>query len=65
LTKSLHVALVDLKLQQAWIVHPGSQRYPVHPKVEVVPLVELPDRLAFMGRPAKVRKERRGKALGR
>ena len=56
MTKSLHVALADLKLQQAWIVHPGSQRYAVHPKVEVVPLVELPDRLAFMERPAKVRK---------
>lgn len=46
MTKSLHIALEDLKLDRAWIVYPGSARYAVHEKVEVLPLVEVQDRLA-------------------
>jgi uncharacterized protein len=38
MTKSLHIALEDLKLDRARIVYPGTRRYRVHPKVEVVPL---------------------------
>jgi hypothetical protein len=38
MTKSLHVALEDLHLERAWIIHPGTKRYLVHPKVEVLPL---------------------------
>jgi uncharacterized protein DUF4143 len=30
MTKSLHVALTDLELERAWIVHPGSASYPLH-----------------------------------
>ncbi|MBE7495031.1 MAG: ATP-binding protein [Verrucomicrobiaceae bacterium] len=41
MTKSLHVALTDLKLERAWIVHPGEKRYPVHEQVEALPLKEL------------------------
>ena len=48
MTKSLHVALNDLKLERAWIVYPGRERYPVHKKVEVLPVVEVPKHLAFM-----------------
>ncbi|MGH8702112.1 MAG: ATP-binding protein [Burkholderiales bacterium] len=55
MTRSLHVALTDLKLDRAWIVYPGTENYAVHDKVEVAPLVEMPDRLAFMDRPAKTR----------
>lgn len=36
MTRSLHAALEDLKLERAWIVHPGEQRFPVHAKVEAV-----------------------------
>jgi hypothetical protein len=43
MTKSLHIALDDLKLERAWIVHPGSKRYPVHDKVEALPLAMLED----------------------
>jgi hypothetical protein len=38
MTKSLHVAVEDLKLERAWIVHPGEKRYAVHEKVEALPL---------------------------
>ena len=40
MTKSLHVAMSDLGLEQAWIVYPGKRRYRVHDKVEVLPLTE-------------------------
>jgi predicted AAA+ superfamily ATPase len=49
MTRSLHVGLTDLALDRAWIVYPGGERYPVHAKVEVVPLAEVPDHLAFLG----------------
>lgn len=38
MTKSLHIALADLGLHDAQIVYPGTRRYRVHEKVEVVPL---------------------------
>jgi predicted AAA+ superfamily ATPase len=41
MTKSLHVALEDLKLDRAWIVYPGTTRYLVHERVEVIPLAAL------------------------
>ena len=42
MTRSLHVALQDLALDRAFIVYPGRERYRLHEKVEVVPLVEVP-----------------------
>lgn len=47
MTKSLHMALADLKLDRAWIVYPGRERYAIHKKVEVVPLREIQDCLRF------------------
>lgn len=41
MTKSLHIALGDLKLERAWIVHPGTRRFPVHEKVDALPLAEV------------------------
>ena len=41
MTKSLHIALGDLGLEQAWIIYPGTRRYRVHEKVEVLPLAEV------------------------
>ncbi|HOX01555.1 MAG TPA: AAA family ATPase [Candidatus Paceibacterota bacterium] len=38
MTKSLHIALTDLKLERAWIVYPSNEEYPVHEKVRVCPL---------------------------
>jgi len=48
MTKSLHIALADLKLDRAWIVYPGGERYAVHGQVEVLPLADIEERLGFM-----------------
>lgn len=50
ITKSLHVALSDLSLERAWIVYPGRTRYPVHERVEAVPLTEIAALTAVIGR---------------
>jgi len=46
MTKSLHIALEDLKLERAWIVYPGQESYPVHEKVSVCSLSALARQLA-------------------
>jgi hypothetical protein len=66
MTKSLHIALSDLDLERAWIVYPGTERYPVHEKVEALPLAEMPGRLATMpGLRADRRRGRQRPALVR
>ena len=40
MTKSLHIALRDLGLKRIFVVYPGKERYAVHKKVEVIPLME-------------------------
>jgi predicted AAA+ superfamily ATPase len=41
LTPSMRIALADLKLDQLLVVYPGTVRYPLARKVEVVPLPQL------------------------
>lgn len=41
LTKSIRTALDDLRLERVAVVYPGSRRYPLSDRVEVVPLAEL------------------------
>jgi uncharacterized protein len=48
MTRSLHIALADLKLERAWVVYPGKESYPVHQKVQVCPLPELLEELAAL-----------------
>lgn len=48
MTKSLHIALTDLKLDRAWIVYPGRESYVVHEQVEVVSVGDIEDRLGFL-----------------
>lgn len=50
MTKSLHIALEDLKLERAWIAYPGQERYRVHPKVEVLPLPALLEEVGCLAR---------------
>jgi len=40
-TKSMHVALDDLKLEHLWVVYPGTLRYPMMDKVTALPLREI------------------------
>ena len=41
MTKSLHVASTDLKLERSFVVYPGEARYPVAGNVEAISLPEL------------------------
>jgi predicted AAA+ superfamily ATPase len=50
MTRSLHTALVDLSLERAWIVYPGTQRYPLHKSVEALPLTEVDALRKVLGR---------------
>ncbi len=40
-TKSMHVALEDLKLDHLWVVYPGTLRYPLSDRITVLPLREV------------------------
>jgi hypothetical protein len=44
------VALADLRLEHAWIVYPGTKRYPVHSQVTVLPLADVAGRAAVVER---------------
>jgi hypothetical protein len=48
MSRSLHIALHDLALERAWIIYPGQERYPVHERVEVLPLANTPKELSFL-----------------
>ncbi len=45
LTKSMHIALRDLKLDPLFVVYPGAQSFPLGPKAELVAIRDLPARL--------------------
>jgi uncharacterized protein len=42
MTRSMHVALADLKLDRLLVVYPGTASWQLHEKVQVVPLGDLP-----------------------
>jgi predicted AAA+ superfamily ATPase len=41
MTKSMRVAMEDLRLDKLWIVYPGRKSYPLHTNVEVLSVLEL------------------------
>jgi hypothetical protein len=41
LTKSMHVALADLKLERLWVVYPGSESFRLAERVELISLAGL------------------------
>jgi hypothetical protein len=45
-TPSMHVALNDLALDRLHVVYPGRVSYPLHERMEVVAIEDLPTRLA-------------------
>ena len=49
LTKSMHIALADLRLERLLVVYPGSASYPIHPKAVVL---SLPEALREVNKPA-------------
>ena len=40
-SKSMHIALDDLKLDHLWVVYPGTLRYPLTEKMTALPLQEI------------------------
>ena len=40
-TRSMRIAMDNLKLDHLFVVHPGSERYDLAPQIEVIPLGEL------------------------
>jgi hypothetical protein len=38
MTHSMRTALEDLKLARIAVIYPGNRRYPLHKRVEVVPI---------------------------
>ena len=42
MTKSLHIAAADLKLDRTYVVYPGDKRYRLHANVEALPLTMVP-----------------------
>ena len=40
-TKSMHIALEDLKLEHLWVVYPGTLRYSITEKITALPLREI------------------------
>ncbi|MSU61498.1 MAG: ATP-binding protein [Pedosphaera sp.] len=47
MTKSMHTALADLKLERLWVVYPGRESFPLEKRVNLVSLGEL--RKALVG----------------
>ena len=41
MTKGMHVALNDLRLDQLYVVYPGALRYELGPRVECIPLHQI------------------------
>jgi uncharacterized protein len=41
LTRSIQIALADLKLDHLFVVYPGPHRYPIAERVEAIPLAQL------------------------
>ncbi len=41
ITKSMRIAMQDLKLERLWVVYPGKIGYPMDDQIECVPLAEL------------------------
>jgi hypothetical protein len=42
ITKSMLIALQDLRPGKMWVIYPGTRRYHLHPHIEAVPLVDIP-----------------------
>ena len=47
-TKSMKIAIEDLKLARLFVVCPGRQSYPLDENIDVVSIAELPKHLASL-----------------
>ena len=58
MTKSMHIALEDLKLERIFTVYPGKEAYPMHERVEALPLAQLHERMEKIGGGVAVKPKR-------
>jgi hypothetical protein len=49
MTKSMHTALRDLKLERLFVIHPGKDSYVMNDQTEAVAFTNLRTRLAEAG----------------
>jgi len=47
-TKSMRIALADLRLERLFVIYPGRDSYPLDQRTEVVSILDLPSRLAAL-----------------
>jgi predicted AAA+ superfamily ATPase len=40
-TRSMHIALNELKLEHLFVIYPGSKAYPLKDKITVIPLSQI------------------------
>ncbi len=40
-TRSMHIAVDNLKIERLYVVHPGKERYPLTDNIEVISLEDL------------------------
>ena len=52
-TKSMRIAVSDLNLEQLFIVYPGQESYSLDPKIQVLPLPSIRERLRTLNRGAR------------
>ena len=45
LTRSMHIAIHDLKVERLLVVYPGRQGYSLTEKIEALPIGQLPERV--------------------
>ena len=45
MTKSMHIALNDMKVEQLFVIYPGPHRYPAADKIMVWPIHQVQDLL--------------------
>jgi hypothetical protein len=50
-TKSMAIAMKDLKLDRLLVIYPGAQSYPLRRRVDVVAIHDLKARLGAAARP--------------
>ena len=50
MTKSMHVALKDLNLNRLYVIYPGEKSWPLHEKVQALPLSQIDDEIVAHGK---------------
>jgi len=48
-TKSMRIAIDDLDLKHVWIVYPGTEKFPIGPRLSAWPLRDIAELLAELG----------------